>query len=77
MGLLAMAKSIQQRVRAALEKSERAAQGKVDRANDAHFRRLEKRDLAREKRIDQLLNGEIAPRTDEDFQILNREEFGE
>lgn len=72
-----MAKSIQQRVRAALEKSERAAQSKIDRANDAYFRAFEKRDIAREKRIDQLLNGEIAPKTDEDFQILNREEFGE
>lgn len=54
-----MAKSIHERVRAAIEKREKDAKRKIDRANDAYVRRLERRAVALDAALDaRIANGE-------------------
>lgn len=62
--------NIHQRVRAAIAKRETAAKRQADRAHDARFARLERAELKREQRIDDLISGKVEPRTSGELELL-------
>jgi len=69
-----MAKSIHQRVRAAIEKREREERQQQQREQDAKMRKAQRTDLARENRIEALISGRANPRTLEEMGIVMRAE---
>jgi hypothetical protein len=68
-----MAKSIQERLRAALAKQEADAKKKADRANDAHWRKLESRDARIDRGIERALRTGVA-RTEVEQRALDIEQ---
>jgi hypothetical protein len=71
-----MAKSIHERVRAALESKERAERKAADTKHNRRMAALERRDVAADKRIDGILDGTIEPRTDAEWDMLIRYQEG-
>lgn len=67
-----MAKSIQQRVRATLEKAAREEQRAADKKRATVSSAAERRDLKKEQRIEGLMDGTIEPRSLAEWRIAER-----
>lgn len=75
-----MAKSIQERVRAAQAAQDKARKDAEYKAGEAARRSAAARygaQVRKDNRIDTVIDGRVEPRTAEEFRILDRVEFGD